>query len=102
MEKEDINFLVKELYQIDFFSNLSSDEVDAILKKFYKHTFRKGTVIVKQGSPGKFFALIHSGKIKVKVKKYFIINKLIAELDAGSYFGEISLISAGRKRQPIG
>ena len=74
MNSEEITFLVKELYKIDFFSKLSSDEVDTLLEKFYKHTFKKGSTIVRQG-------------------KGLLKKKLLAELDPGSYFGEISLLS---------
>jgi len=93
MNKEEITFLVKELYKIDFFSKLSADEVDSLLEKFYKHTFKKGSTIVRQGKPGRFFAVIYSGKVKVIMKQGLLKKKLLAELEAGSYFGEISLLS---------
>jgi len=93
IQKNEIEFLVKELYKIDFFSKLSTEEVDTVLEKFYKHTFKKGATIVPQGKPGRFFAVIFTGKVKVTLKQGFLRKKVLAELEAGHYFGEISLLS---------
>jgi len=58
--------------------------------KFGK-TFSKGTILFREGDPGKDMFIIQSGKVQVK-KKVGGGEKVLAELASGEFFGEMALL----------
>lgn len=56
----------------------------------------KGTVLFKEGDPGKEMYFIHSGKVRIEKK---IGNKVecIAVMEKGDFFGEMSLLEQRRR-----
>ena len=55
-----------------------------------------GDVVIQQGDPGDRFYAIEEGKIRVTVH-----GRHIAELGAGSYFGEIALLRNVRRTASV-
>lgn len=93
MTTEELHLLIKTLFKIKFFSAFTSGEIDNLVSKFHKYFFSKGKVIIREGSPGEGFYVIHSGKVVVLKKLSFFKKKIITTLSAGDYFGEIALVS---------
>jgi CRP/FNR family cyclic AMP-dependent transcriptional regulator len=58
--------------------------------KFGK-TFAKGTILFREGDPGREMYILQSGKVQVK-KKVGPGEKVLAELAPGDFFGEMALL----------
>ena len=74
------------------FSCLSSESRGAIVQLFKLKRFKKGAVIIKQGSPADSMFLIKSGVVKV-VSKVEGEDDFISRLFSGDYFGEVALFT---------
>ncbi|KYK69920.1 protein kinase G AGC kinase family member PKG, partial [Toxoplasma gondii TgCatPRC2] len=68
-------------------SSLNEGEIDALAVAMQFFTFKKGDVVTKQGEPGSYFFIIHSGTFDVLVN-----DKRVNAMDKGKAFGEIALI----------
>lgn len=66
--------------------------IQQLFTKFEEVTFERGETVIKQGEPGDYFYVITVGKAKVERTRGDKTTKL-AELTAGSFFGEDALIS---------
>jgi CRP-like cAMP-binding protein len=76
-----------DLGSVWLFSECSRNELKAIQKKAESMSVKAGTVVCDEGAVGLTFYFIVSGKATV------IRNgRKAAELDAGSYFGELALL----------
>jgi len=67
---------------------LSKDE--QLFWKFGKD-FRKGTLLCREGDPGREMFIIQKGKVQVR-KKVGPGEKILAELGDGEFFGEMALL----------
>jgi CRP/FNR family cyclic AMP-dependent transcriptional regulator len=54
--------------------------------------FRKGTVLFREGEPGKEMFVLHSGKVSIS-KRVRDVDKVLATLGPGEFFGEMAIIS---------
>ena len=68
---------------------MGSDEL--LVQKFGKKVLA-GTVLFKDGEAGKQMFVIHSGKIRI-TKKIGEIEKTLAILPAGEFFGEMAILN---------
>jgi CRP-like cAMP-binding protein len=76
-----------DLGSVWLFSECSRNELKAIQKKAESMSVKAGTVVCDEGAVGLTFYFIVSGKATV------IRNgRKAAELDSGSYFGELALL----------
>ena len=64
---------------------------DLLVQKFGKKVLA-GTVLFKDGEAGKQMFVIHSGKIRI-TKKIGEIEKTLAILPAGEFFGEMAILN---------
>jgi CRP/FNR family cyclic AMP-dependent transcriptional regulator len=78
---------VELLKKVPLFSNLSKRHLNQIAKHADQLKMRKGRVLAKQGSTGREFVFIVDGKAQVKKD-----GKVIRQISAGDFFGEISMI----------
>lgn len=58
--------------------------------KFGKE-FSQGTILFREGEPGKEMYIIQKGKVQVR-KRVGKTEKVLAELTAGEFFGEMALL----------
>jgi CRP/FNR family cyclic AMP-dependent transcriptional regulator len=65
-------------------------EGEQLFWKFGK-TFAKGTVLFREGEPGRDMFIIQSGKVQVR-KKVGGEERVLAELAPGEFFGEMALL----------
>lgn len=77
-----------KLKQIYLFKNLSDETLEKIAMNLHKRQYTNGQVIIEENTPGDSFFLISKGKVCITQN-----NKKIRELEEGSCFGEIALIS---------
>ena len=81
------------LNTVPFLKTLRQSEIEELAHSLNLRHFLKGETIIRQGEPGKLFHLIFKGRVEIFRKKLFGQRK-IADLGAGEFFGEISLIDS--------
>ena len=93
MNPEETKWLFATLRKINFFSSLSMGDIEELIEKFEKYDYPRGRKILKEKKTGEAFFVIYKGKVDVTRKVSLFKTKFLKELPAGSFFGEISLIS---------
>ena len=77
------------LRHLDFFQDFSLEKIQEFLLAIKEEQFKKGSTIIKKGTPGDKFYIIYSGNVAVYVDG--LQQKKI--YGAFEYFGEVSLIT---------
>ena len=77
------------LASVDLFQGLTRKELDAVHGMSREQSFPAGAVVAAEGAAAGRFYLIVEGKATVSVGE---LNRALATLGPGDYFGEISLI----------
>jgi CRP/FNR family cyclic AMP-dependent transcriptional regulator len=77
------------LGSVDLFQGLSKKELQAIHSMSREQSFAEGAVVAEEGAAAGRFYLILNGKATVSVSA---VDRPVATLGPGDYFGEISLI----------
>lgn len=85
------------LRQIPLFESLSNDAREFIVGRLKTEMFATGEVIVRQADIGSSMYIITSGLVKVTKRQKNGTSRELARLQAGDYFGEMSLL-AGQPR----
>jgi CRP-like cAMP-binding protein len=78
-------------------SDLSDEELLAVVRGLKVHTFDAGDVVVTERQPGQSLFIVTSGAVKVFVRNPSGRNFAVARLGEGDFFGEIASLS-GRPR----
>ncbi|MBW3565937.1 MAG: cyclic nucleotide-binding domain-containing protein [Acidobacteria bacterium] len=79
------------------FEELEADELDALVAKMTFHQYEEGDIIITEGEQGSALYVIVSGSVKVFTRSQAGENIHLAVLEAGEFFGEISVLT-GRPR----
>jgi CRP-like cAMP-binding protein len=85
------------LLAMPLFSDLSEEELLAVVRGLRVHLFAAGDVIVTEREPGQSLFIVTSGRVKVFVRNPSGRNYAVAQLRGGDFFGEIATLS-GRPR----
>ncbi len=88
MKKDETGLLSK----VFIFSSLSEEELLMILDEMETKILPKGSILFREGDPGKEMFLILSGTIVVSVRTPDGGDVAIAELSTGEFLGEMSII----------
>lgn len=86
----------KFLKEVKIFSSLTSEEVVKIADVLGTISYKKGDVIINQGDAGDEFFLIEDGSVTVTKD-----NQTVGELTKGEYFGEIALLTNGKRAATV-
>ena len=84
IESMDLSDMISKL---SLFSDFSASQIRLLGGRLLRKVVKEGEVIIRQGEEGNEFYLLQRGTVDVIVG-----DKKVAELYAGSYFGEIALI----------
>jgi len=79
---------IELLKRAPLFSGCSKSELRALASSADELDLRQGTVITREGRPGREFFVLISGAAEVTRD-----GKKVAELGAGDWFGEIALLT---------
>jgi CRP/FNR family transcriptional regulator, cyclic AMP receptor protein len=79
---------VELLKKVPLFADCSKTELRALAKTADELDLREGTVMTREGRPGREFFVLIDGNAVVSKK-----GKTIAELRGGDWFGEIALLT---------
>lgn len=84
-----------KLRKIKIFHDFPEEYLDQLSESMIEEVYDPGQVIFEEGSIGNALYIINSGKIEVKkiTDKEKNTYKTLALLDAGDYFGEMSLLN---------
>ncbi|MCK4593254.1 mechanosensitive ion channel family protein, partial [bacterium] len=93
---EELAERLEMLRGIDIFIPLASDVLGELAGKFKTQLYATSEVVVEQGDEGDSFYVIGRGRFTVYVKKGTVGPRFgikVAELGAGNFFGEMSLLT---------
>ncbi len=79
---------VELLKKVPLFADCSKTELRALAKTADELDLREGTVMTREGRPGREFFVLVDGSALVTKK-----GKKVAELKGGDWFGEIALLT---------
>ncbi|WRH68720.1 MAG: mechanosensitive ion channel [Planktothrix sp. GU0601_MAG3] len=77
------------LRKVVYFEQLTELEILGLIEQGYRETVVPGAFIFHEGDPGDAFHIILSGSVEILSEK---LDKQIRNLQAGDFFGELSLI----------
>ena len=84
---------VNELARVALFDGLATSDLEVIAGFLQPESYTAGRIIVEQGTAGYVFYVIRKGEAEIIQS-----GKVLGALDAGDFFGEISLMSDDGKR----
>ncbi|MFC2171085.1 cyclic nucleotide-binding domain-containing protein [Acidobacteriota bacterium] len=79
------------LRKIELFAEMTDEELQAVGKCIDEEIVQADQTVIEEGKPGKALYLIKTGKVQI-MKNLGKSEIAIAELQAGSAFGEMSLL----------
>jgi small-conductance mechanosensitive channel len=77
------------LRQVTYFQNFTDLELRRLVELGYRKRLGASSILFREGDSGDAFYIILSGSVEVLVEK---IDKHLTTLDAGKFFGELSLM----------
>jgi len=80
------------LKKVSLFYGLDDNQLSKIVEYLEEKNYEKGEIIFEEGSPGNSLFIIKNGRVEVRLKRGDLVL-VLAELDEGSFFGELSLIT---------
>jgi len=94
---EKITGIVETLDRVELFSPLSEEERRQVAQGAQVHRYAAGEDVVRQGEEGDSFFIITSGTVEVSKTDSSGRKGVLAQLESGAFFGEMSLLT-GEKR----
>ncbi|HYZ85750.1 MAG TPA: mechanosensitive ion channel family protein [Bryobacteraceae bacterium] len=88
--------LIEQLKVIDhvgLFRSLTDDEKGLLAQRLQKFSFAPGELILKQGDAGDSMFFVDCGSVRILVANGTGLSEELAVLPAGSFFGEMSLLT---------
>lgn len=87
---------VELLKKVALFSGCSKSELRELAKTADELDVREGTVLMREGTPGREFFVLIEGTARVTRK-----GRKIADLGPGDWLGEIALITSGPRTATV-
>ena len=85
--------IVRLLRQSALFAELTPGETDGLAQAATQHLCHTGEPILRQGSPGTSLFILNEGLLGVWVADAAGVDRQVATLQAGEFFGELSLLT---------
>jgi len=79
------------LGNVPLFAGLSQKQLGKLLVKLFEKEYAVGETVFLQGDPGKALFIVLSGRILI-LRSRNAVEEQVANLERGSYFGELALI----------
>ena len=79
------------LAEVDLFGSLPRDVVERIAAEAQARDLRRGDVLFREGDPGNELFVVESGRIAIANKSFDGRESVVALMEAGDVFGEMSL-----------
>ena len=84
----------QELQRIEVFQALDADALNRLAAVLVEETYTDGDIISAEGDPGDSMYFILRGRIRIEksARPSGGVQKTLAVLEAGDYFGEMALL----------
>jgi ATP-binding cassette subfamily B protein len=89
------------LREIPIFTGLSDAVLGDLAGAFTSHSYRDGDMVIRQGERGDAFYVIARGIAEVVRDTDGPDERVIARLEDGDFFGEMALLSSGRRNASV-
>jgi len=84
----------QRLRAVDVLSPMSDQALQSIAAAVRVHFYSRGEAILRHGTPGNSMFIVHTGKVVVRLPDDSLTGwHQVAELGAGSFFGEMALLT---------
>ncbi len=101
VEKEDLDWFLAKMRDVQAFSVLSNMELMQIVSQMRGFEFKAGTTLVNQGESANLFFIVQEGAVEVSVEKFLFRKKKVAVLKSGDFFGESVLVSNSKRTATV-
>ena len=88
------------LSEVPLFSFIPSDQLNQLASKFQIKQYKRGESIILQGSTGDYFYVLATGQVQI-IKDEMGQKKMIDKLLPGDSFGELALLSSGKRQASV-
>lgn len=85
--------LSRFLKSVDILSDLNEQEIGCLAKTAQYFEYPDGTLIIKRGDIGRFLWVVYDGEVEVTLPDLGETEKVIASLERGAIFGEMSIMT---------
>ncbi|MEK7467521.1 MAG: mechanosensitive ion channel family protein [Planctomycetota bacterium] len=85
--------IVGLLRKVDILAPLKEEELLMLAEDLTSQLFAKNEIVCRQGDEGSTFYIIRTGRVSVRLKQMDSGETEVAQLAAGAYFGEMSLLT---------
>jgi len=92
--------LIEYLKKNRLFDGMTEEELSLIAEQFQQATYSNGETVFKEGDTGQSMFLLIDGRAGV-VKDFFGGERELSMLQAGEYFGEMSLLSGNNRSATV-
>lgn len=92
---------MKNLQSVPLFENLSQEELGKILHYASTRTYQKNSVVINEGDDTDSLYIIDSGSVKVYLSDNNGKEVIVNTLEAGDYFGELSVLTTGKRSASV-
>ncbi|HYJ45555.1 MAG TPA: mechanosensitive ion channel family protein, partial [Pyrinomonadaceae bacterium] len=90
---EEIEHRMKALSHVELFHSLTDEERRALAERMTVAPFVKGEAMTRQGAEAHWLYIMTRGDAEVRIGVDGNLNKKVAELHAGDFFGEMGLMT---------
>ncbi len=87
-----MTFAAQCLRRCRLFRDLAPDVVTDLVQSLARRRYRRGEVIFHQGDPGDALQIVARGTVKIALTSLDGDEAIVATLEAGDFFGELTLI----------
>jgi CRP-like cAMP-binding protein len=98
--RKDLDRRQRALAQVELFAMLDADILRRLAERLRYAPFSRGEAMTRQGSEGHWLYMIVEGEAAVRVAKDGV-EREVARLGAGSFFGEMSLLTGARRAATV-
>ncbi|MFH1729449.1 MAG: cyclic nucleotide-binding domain-containing protein [Pseudomonadota bacterium] len=88
---------LSRLRKLDIFNNLDDKEFNFIISKLNRRVLKKDTIICDEGDSGDDMFLLFEGNIKISKTVAGKYEETLAEIEAPSVFGMVSLVDGSER-----
>ena len=89
------------LRSIPLFAAVSDEDLESVASLLIERRFPKNKTVVEEGTAGDYMYVIQEGRVKVTILSGDGREKILEMLEAGSFFGEMSLLDSAPRSASV-
>ena len=89
------------LRKIPLFEQLADDDLEEIASHLIERSFPRNATVMEEGLPGDYMYVIREGRVKVTKLSGDGREKILELLEAGDFFGEMSLLDSAPRSASV-